>query len=190
MYVVEYEPDQEASDIVKSYRQELLDRKDTKTLYPINISPEEDNKGYLSCIKGFSASSKNADISDDAYFRESVGWDLGWNFDERHLCPKGFNIEIKNKNLSNTTNWIKLATVDISEEGLFYISLEENLPESYDIKISKLENNNGIKIYPKSLDEAKSTPDSLKNMESTGLLKVLRDTNVINLSRPIAKICA
>ncbi|MDY5122722.1 MAG: hypothetical protein SPE59_02865 [Treponema sp.] len=167
VYAVEYDSSTE-SDFVKSYQNLLNTKKDTSYTYSQNSTVENNNKGYLSSIKGFNAYTIEAEINTPEYFQESLQWDARWNFDERSICPKGFNIDIKNNNLSRTSNWITIAKATVQNNGTFIIE-EVPLSEEDDIIVEISTANNGLKIYPKSLKNKNST-------ETNGLLKVLRDT--------------
>lgn len=167
VYAVEYDSSTE-SNFVKSYQNLLNTKKDTSYTYSQNLTVENNNKGYLSSIKGFNAYTIEAEINTPEYFQESLQWDARWNFDERSICPKGFNIDIKNNNLSRTSNWITIAKATVQNNGTFIIE-EVPLSEEDDIIVEISTANNGLKIYPESLKNNIST-------ETNGLLKVLRDT--------------
>ena len=166
VYAVEYEPSV-SSDFVKSYRDEI-EKNDTNYTFPEGTT-EASNKGYLFSIKGLSANSINTSSDQEDYFQENLRWDSSWDFEERALCPTSFTVDMKNKNLSSTSNWIPIANVTIDEEGKFSISIIDGLESEWDTTVTISGAKNGISTKPTSLVNKTSE-------ESNGLLKVLRDT--------------
>ena len=175
VYAVEYQAST-TSNLVKSYRKELSNKKDSFSSYPINIEKEAANKGYMSAIKGFFASNvEDAEIGDIDYFQERLQWDAKWNFEDRSLSPKSFQVCIKNKNIEETKDWFVIADVDINDDGTFKIT-KRQLDDKYDIKVTPLSSNDGLKISPATFIKEGITKSDLPSMETNGLLKVLRDT--------------
>ncbi|MCR4741788.1 MAG: hypothetical protein K5866_02800 [Treponema sp.] len=166
VYAVEYEPSI-SSDFVKSYRDNIA-QDDTSYTFPDNVT-EPSNKGYLFSIKGLSANSIDTSSDNDDYFQENLRWDSSWDFEERALCPTSFTVDMKNKNLSSTKDWIPIATVTIDAEGKFSISVIDGLESDWDTTVTISGAKNGISTKPTSLINGNAT-------ESNGLLKVLRDT--------------
>lgn len=166
VYAVEYEPSV-SSDFVKSYRDEIA-KDDTIYTFPKGTT-EASNKGYLFSIKGLSANSINTSSDQEDYFQENLRWDSSWDFKERALCPASFTVDMKNKNLSSTKDWISIANVTIDEEGKFSISVIDGLESKWDTTVTISGAKNGISTKPTSLVNKTSE-------ESNGLLKVLRDT--------------
>ena len=166
VYAVEYEPSV-SSDFVKSYRDEI-EKNDTNYTFPEGTT-EASNKGYLFSIKGLSANSINTSSDQEDYFQENLRWDSSWDFEERALCPTSFTVDMKNKNRSDTKDWISIANVTIDEEGKFSISVIDGLESKWDTTVTISGARNGISTKPTSLFNKTSE-------ESNGLLKVLRDT--------------
>lgn len=166
VYAVEYEPSV-SSDFVKSYRDEIA-KDDTIYTFPEGTT-EASNKGYLFSIKGLIANSINTSSDQEDYFQENLRWDSSWDFEERALCPTSFTVDMKNKNLSSTKDWIPIANVTIDEEGKFSISVIDGLKSEWDTTVTISGAKNGISTKPTSLVNKSSE-------ESNGLLKVLRDT--------------
>lgn len=169
VYAIQYDS---TSDLVSSYRTSPLglgmkeknyDEKYTNA----NKNIEPSNKGYLFSITNVEAEP----IDGEKSFRELISWNSTWDFEERALCPKSFDIQIKNKNLAYTKDWISIARVNISPKGEF------TFDESFKLPVN---NNYDIFINTNSIGEVTVEPDSFKNnetpIETNGLLKVLRDT--------------
>lgn len=185
LYAVEYEP-ATMENFVSSYIDDISKISDGFT--------EPDNKGYLFAIKGFQAFSIDSDDpTEDEYYQESIRWDPTWDFTERAICPDSFTVDIKNKNLSRTKNWISVANVTIDKTtGKFTISpLSKYAPSAAkdddDLTVTSATAANGINVKPKSL-VGTTTPvkaggetdaaylTRLEAHKTTGLLMVLRDT--------------
>ncbi len=173
IYAVEFEAGSE-SNLVRSYRNHLASP-DTSYEFPAGIT-EPSNKGYLFAIKDFKADPVESEITESDYFEESVRWDPTWDFEERAIVPSKFTVDIQNKNLSATKDWITLADVAIDSDGKFSIT-PANLDSTWDTEAEESPARNGINVKPKSLTDAiRNKDDSLQKKETNGLLKVLRDT--------------
>ncbi len=160
VYCVQYEAPT-ASDIVKSYREQLLTAKDSEN------SPEEPlNKGYLLTLKNFDAiyGGKGTVPGDSGYYQENVNWSNTWDYEERALGPDSFSIDMKNKNLSSTANWVTIANISISDETQSITPVTTHTDTTIDVMAA----NNGITLKPEGLTAKTAT-------STDGLLKVLRD---------------
>lgn len=160
VYCVQYEAPT-ASDIVKSYREQLLNTKDSEN------SPEEPlNKGYLLTLKNFDAiyGGNGTDPGDSGYYQENVNWSNTWDYEERALGPDSFTIDMKNKNLSSTANWVTIANISVSDETQSITPVTSHTDTTIDVMAA----NNGITLKPEGLTAKTAT-------STDGLLKVLRD---------------
>lgn len=160
VYCVQYEAPT-ASDIVKSYREQLLTAKDSEN------SPEEPlNKGYLLTLKNFDAiyGGNGTVPGDSGYYQENVNWSNTWDYEERALGPDSFSIDMKNKNLSSTANWVTIANISISDETQSITPVTTHTDTTIDVMAA----NNGITLKPEGLTAKTAT-------STDGLLKVLRD---------------
>lgn len=173
VYCVQYEAST-ASDIIKSYREQLLNTKDSEN------SPEEPlNKGYLLTLKNFDAiyGGSGTVPGDAGYYQENVSWSNIWDYKERALGPDSFTIDLKNKNLSCTKDWVTLASISIAadQDNKQTITANSGYTDSThtenphtDITIDVMAANNGITLKPTGLSEGTAASTS-------GLLQVLRD---------------
>ena len=160
VYCVQYEAPT-ASDIVKSYREQLLTAKDSEN------SPEEPlNKGYLLTLKNFDAiyGGNGTVPGDSGYYQENVNWSNTWDYEERALGPDSFSIDMKNKNLSSTANWVTIANISISDATQSITPVTTHTDTTIDVMAA----NNGITLKPEGLTAKTAT-------STDGLLKVLRD---------------
>lgn len=160
VYCVQYEAPT-ASDIVKSYREHLLTVKDSEN------SPEEPlNKGYLLTLKNFDAiyGGNGTDPEEAGYYQENVSWSNIWDYKERALGPDSFTIDMKNKNLSSTANWVTIANISVSDETQSITPVTSHTDTTIDVMAA----NNGITLKPEGLTAKTAT-------STDGLLKVLRD---------------
>lgn len=160
VYCVQYEAPT-ASDIVKSYREQLLTAKDSEN------SPEEPlNKGYLLTLKNFDAiyGGKGTVPEEAGYYQENVSWSNIWDYKERALGPDSFTIDMKNKNLSSTANWVTIANISVSDETQSITPVTSHTDTTIDVMAA----NNGITLKPEGLTAKTAT-------STDGLLKVLRD---------------
>jgi len=167
VYAIQYDT---TSDFVKSYRtseaglclkESHYGEKYSQTNKPI----EPSNKGYL-----FSITDVKAQSIEETY-KELISWNSTWDFEERALCPKSFYIQIKNKNISASKDWLNIAKVDISPTGTFTFDKSFALPaaNTYDLDVDT-DSIGEVGIRPKSFI------DNASPKETNGLLKVLRDT--------------
>lgn len=182
VYCVQYEAST-ASDIVKSYREQLLNTKDSESDEPLN-------KGYLLTLKNFDAIYGGAGTApgEAGYYQENVNWSNTWDYEERALGPDSFTIDLKNKNLSCTKNWVTVASISIDSDqdrtqtitaNTEYTDSAHAQNPHTDTIIEVMASNNGITLTPKGLSEGNDTP-------TTGLLQVLRDAKhyySVNLTR-------
>lgn len=164
VYAVQYDVENEVSDFVKSYRDDLVKTKDTE-----NSPTEPKNKGYLLALENFSAvyGGTNTTPTDSSYYQENVSWKNYWDYDERALGPDSFKIEIKNKNLSSTANWTTVADISINNN----VQTITAKTDCADTTISVSGSNNGITLKPTAMTGVNPTANS-----TDGVLKVLRDT--------------
>ena len=160
VYCVQYEAPK-ASDIVKSYREQLLTAKDS-----VNSPEEPLNKGYLLTLKNFDAiyGGNGTVPGDSGYYQENVNWSNTWDYEERALGPDSFSIDMKNKNLSSTANWVTIANISISDETQSITPVTTHTDTTIDVMAA----NNGITLKPEGLTAKTAT-------STDGLLKVLRD---------------
>lgn len=177
VYAVQYDT---TSDFVKSYRksENALGQKDNTydERYSAAAKPvEPSNKGYLFSITDVAAQPIEMNSNKELSYTELLSWNTTWDFTERALCPKSFYIEMKNKNLSYTKDWIKLAKVDITPTGdfIFDKTFEISSNDSYKTYNYDIDIDNSVSgklaIEPKSFKETQSP------LETNGLLKVSRD---------------
>lgn len=160
VYCVQYEAPT-ASDIVKSYREQLLTAKDS-----VNSPEEPLNKGYLLTLKNFDAiyGGKGTVPEEAGYYQENVNWSNTWDYEERALGPDSFTIDMKNKNLSSTANWVTIANISVSDETQSITPVTTHTDTTIDVMAA----NNGITLKPEGLTAKTAT-------STDGLLKVLRD---------------
>lgn len=169
VYAVQYDS---TSDLVSSYRtspyglgmkEKNYDEKYTNA----NKTVEPSNKGYLFSITNVEAQPIDGTNS----YKELISWNSTWDFEERALCPTSFDIQVKNKNLAYTKDWISIARVNISPKGEFSFDNNFTLPENNDYDVY---------VNTDSIGEVTVEPNSFINnqapIETNGLLKVLRDT--------------
>ena len=177
VYAVQYDT---TSDFVKSYRksENALGQKDNtyNERYAAASKPvEPNNKGYLFSITDVEAQPIEMNSNNEISYTELLSWNTTWDFTERALCPKSFYIEMKNKNLSYTKDWIKLAKVDISPTGDFIFDKTFEISSNDSYKTNNYDIDIDDSVSGKLAIEPKSFKETQSPLETNGLLKVSRD---------------
>lgn len=159
-YLVKYYPKGASTDEVISPPNSLLEyiaseNQTAKYPTPEGEKEEQNNKGYLLAIKGFSA---EIDNSKDYY--ERISWE-SWNYKTRAVGPDTMSILIQNNNIS--AEYQEAVTIEQANANKT-ISYVGN-----DIDGEKL-GDSSIRIKPKSI-----SANGTGTAAADGLLKVLRD---------------